>query len=152
MKDTTTKAVKFVEKALKLLPEDHRDHDYFVRFLGAYDNAEKIADNDEKAAILYSTAIRVSHQLASILFRLNLLTDEVEKEYREFPLPEDADEEYHNVASGRLKVAEDLRAKLNEAQDEQAEIDVFIQVVNGKTEEEAREKLNEYKAQAAMRK
>lgn len=145
MKDTTAKVKGFIENTLKLLPEDNRDYGYFTKFLAAYDTAEKLADTDEKVAILYATAIRVAHQLASLLFRLNLLTEEAEKAFREFPLPETAEEELHAIAEPRMKHAEEIRAQLEETQNEQMEIDVFIQVVNGRSEEEARERINGYK-------
>lgn len=145
MKDTTAKAVKFVEETLKLLPEDNRDHGYFVKFLSAYETASKLADTEEKEAILYATAIKVAHQLASILFRFNLLTEEAEKDYREFPLPEEAEKEYHDIAEPRMNVVKDLKEKLAKTQDEQMEVDVFIQVVNGRSEEEAREKIAAYR-------
>lgn len=145
MKDTTAKAKDFIENTLKLLPEDHRDYGYFTKFLATYDTAEKLADTDEKAAILYTTAIRVASQLASILFRFNLLTEEAEKAFREFPPLEAAEEEYHSIAEPRMKHAEDIRAQLEATQDEQMEIDIFIQVVNGRPEEEARERIKGYK-------
>lgn len=145
MKDTTAKAKEFIENTLKLLPEDHRDYGYFTKFLDAYDIAEKLANTEEKAAILYATAVKVAHQLASILFRINLLDKESEKVYRELPLPETAEEEYHSIAEPRMKHAEDIRVQLEATQDEQMEIDIFIQVVNGRPEEEARERIKGYK-------
>lgn len=150
MKDTTKKAVEYVKKNLAVLPEDNRDYGYFTKFLDSYENAVKLADTAEKEAILYATAIKVVHQLTSILFRINALTDDIEKEYREFPSPEKAEEEYIEAAKPRKDIAEDLRNKLEATQDEQIEVDVFIQVVNGKSEEEARQKIEEYKAQSAM--
>lgn len=149
MKDTTTKAVEYVKKALFILPEDNRDYGYFTKFLDAYDNAEKLADTDEKVAILYATAVKVAHQITSILFRLNKLPEDLLKEYREFPLPEDAEKEYIEVSKPRKEKAEELQKKLAETQDEQIEVDVFIQVVNGVSEEEARQKIEDYKLQSA---
>lgn len=150
MKETTTKAVEYITNTLKLLPEDNRDYSYFTKFLTSYENATKLADTEEKDGILYATAIKVVHQLTSALFRLNLLDEKTEKAYREFPLPEDAEKEYLEVAKPRREASEALQKQIAEDQEKQMDVSVFIQVVNGRTEEEAREKVNAYN-QTAVR-
>lgn len=152
MKDTTTKAVEYIKEALKLLPKDNRDYGYFTKFLAAYERANEILDKSvaddltkEREAILYATAIKVAHQLSSILFRFNLLDEKTEKAYREFPLPEKAEEEYHAVADPRMEATKAAQEKVVAEQSKQAEIDVFVQVVNGRSEEEAREKIAAYR-------
>ena len=138
-------AKEYLEKIVKILPEDHQSHEYFSKFLTSYDAANDLADNDEKKALLKDATVKVANQLTFILFRDGLLTDELEKEYRTLPKPEETTEELNAANKVRKDRYEELAKKNKEAEDEQAEIDVFQQVLGGRSVEEAKQRIEDYK-------
>ena len=138
-------AKAYLEKAIKVLPEDNRNHEYFAKFLNGMENAKDMADNDEKKAVMNDAAIKVATQLTFILFRYNTLTDELEKEYRALPSAEET-EEASNKAHEARKERQEKALEVNKAlQDEQNDFDIFQQVLGGLSKEEAEQKLEEYK-------
>lgn len=144
--ETADKAKSYLEKAVKVLPEDNHNHDYFAKFLTSFENAKKIADSDEKKAYLADATVKVANQLSFILFRENLLTEDLEKEYRALPSAEETTKTLEEVNKARKDKYEELAKMNKEAEDEQADIDVFQQVLGGRSIEEAKQKLEDYKA------
>lgn len=144
MDSVTEKAISYIDKAVKVLPEDHRDRDYFARFLNSVSAAKELADTEEKKLMLKDTAVKVANQLSFILFRENLLSEELEKEYRELPSPEATEAELKEENEVRRKSYEELQKQLTEAQNKQKAVDVFMQVMGGLSKEEAEEKYEQY--------
>lgn len=144
MDSVTEQAISYIEKAKQKLPEGHRDHEYFSRFLGSVDNAKELADTEEKKLMLKDTAVKVANQLSFILFRENLLSEELEKEYRELPSPEATEAELKQENEIRKQSYEELQKQLNEAQNKQKAVDIFMQVMGGLSKEEAEEKYEQY--------
>lgn len=144
MDSVTKQAISYIEKAIKILPGGHRDHDYFVRFLSGSSNAQDLADTKEKELMLKDTAVKVANQLSFILFRENLLTDELETEYRELPSPEATEAELKTENTIRKQSQEELQKQITEAQNQQKSIDIFMQVMGGLSKEEAEEKYEQY--------
>lgn len=138
-------AKAYLEKLVKVLPEDHRDYEYFTKFLNSYENAKGMADTDEKKAILADAVVKVANQLTFIAFRDEFLTEELEKEYRTLPKPEETTKALDAVNQKRRESYEELRKANQKAQDEQDEIDIFQRVLGGMSKEDAAAKLEEYK-------
>ena len=143
--ETADKAKSYLEKAIKVLPEDNHNHDYFAKFLTSFENAKKIADSDEKKAYLADATVKVANQLSFILFRENLLTEELEKEYRALPSAEETTKALEEANKVRKDKYEELAKMNKEAEDEQMDMDVFQQVLGGRSVEEAKQKLEDYK-------
>lgn len=143
--ETADKAKSYLEKAIKVLPEDNHNHDYFAKFLTSFENAKKIADNDEKKAYLADATVKVANQLSFILFRENLLTEDLEKEYRALPSAEETTKALEEANKVRKDKYEELAKMNKEAEDEQMDMDVFQQVLGGRSVEEAKQKLEDYK-------
>lgn len=144
--EVAEKARTYLEKAVKVLPEDNKNHDYFAKFLTNFDNAKKLADNEEKEALIADAIVKVSNQLTFILFREQLLTAELEAEYRELPKVDETEAALEKANKVRKDHYEELAKMNKEAEDEQAEIDVVTQVLGGRSVEEAKQKLEDYKA------
>lgn len=144
--ETAEKAKTYLEKAIKLLPEDNKNFEYFVKFLEGYANAKDLANSEEKQALIVDAIVKVANQLTFIMFRENLLTDELEKEYRALPKPEETSAKLEEANNVRKKHYEELAELNKEAEDEQAEIDIVQQVLGGRSVEEAKQKLEDYKA------
>lgn len=144
MDSVTKQAISYIEKAIKVLPEGHRDHDYFVRFVSSTGNAQELADTEEKKLMLKDTAVKVANQLSFILFRESLLSEELEKEYRELPSPEVTEAELKQENEIRKQSYKELQKQITEAQNKQKAVDVFMQVMGGLSKEEAEEKYEQY--------
>lgn len=138
-------AKAYLEKLVKVLPEDHRDYEYFTKFLNSYETAKDMADNDEKKAIINDAVVKVANQLTFVMFREGLLTEELEKEFRTLPKPEETTKALEDAHQARKDRYEELRKMNQKAQDEQDEIDIFQRVLGGMTKEDAEAKLEEYK-------
>ena len=145
MDSVTEKAISYIGKAKQKLSKGHRDYEYFSRFLGSVDNAKELADTEEKKLMLKDTAVKVANQLSFILFRENLLSEELEKEYRELPSPEATEAELKQENEIRKQSYEELQSQITEAQNKQKEVDVFMQVMGGLSKEEAEAKYEEYR-------
>lgn len=141
----------YLEKLIVLLPEDHRDSDYFINFLDNYRNAKELADTDEKKALLEDTITKVAHQLTFIAFRDEFLTDDLAKVYRTLPKPEETSKALEEAHQARKDRYEELRKMNQAAQDEQDEIDIFQRVLGGMSKEDAEARLAEYKQLAEQK-
>lgn len=136
----------YIEKAVKVLPEDNHNHEYFAKYLTSFDNAKELADNDEKKALIADASVKVANQLTFILYRDEFLTDELKKEYRALPKPEETTKTLEEVNKVRKDKYEELAKANKAAEDEQADIDMFQQVLGGRSVEEAKQRLEDYKA------
>lgn len=143
--DIAEQAKTYLEKLVKLLPEDNKGHEYFAKFLNSYETAKEMADTDEKKAILVDATVKVANQLTFIEFRDELLTDELEKEFRTLPKPEATQEALEEVNKVRKDKYEELRKMNTEAENEQKDIDIFQQVLGGLSKEEAEKRYEDYK-------
>lgn len=149
--DIAEQAKTYLEKLVKVLPEDHHSHEYFATFLSSYDTAkEMVGDNAEKQALLTDAIVKVCNQLTFILFRDELLSEELEKEYRTLPKPEETTAELEKVNKIRKDKYDELAKMNTEAQNEQKDIDIFQQVLGGLSKEEAEKKFEDYKQAGGM--
>lgn len=144
--ETAEKAKSYIEEAVKILPEDNRNHEYFAKFLTSFDNAKELADNDEKKAIITDASVKVANQLTFIMFREGLLSDELEKAYRELPKIDETEKALEEAHAPRKERQEKALETNKALEDEQADIDVFQQVLGGRSVEEAKQKLEDYKS------
>lgn len=148
--ENAEQAKQYIEKASKVLPEDDHNHEPIAKFLNSYKTAAEMADNDEKKAILSDVANKLAHQLTFILFDQELLTEELEAEYRKLPKTSESAKAVEEANATRKEGYEKL-AKLNtEAQNAQKEIDIFQQVIGGLSKEEAEKRYAEYEAAAGQ--
>lgn len=138
------KAYAYIQKAAPALPEGHRDAEYFAKFLENMPKAAEVANTDEKKLLMEDTAVKVANQISFILFREKLLTPELENEYRELPSPEKTTENLEAETKKRTDAAEAASKKIQEHQNAQKDVDIFIQVMGGKSVEEAEEAYNRY--------
>lgn len=140
------KAVKYLNKAIKQLPEDDENHETLARFLNGVENAKSIADNDEKKAIINDATVKLANQLSFILFKKDLLTDELAKEYRALPATEETAKALEEANAARKAEYEELAERNKEAQNKQKEIDILQQVLGGLSKEEAEKRYEDYVA------
>lgn len=147
MKNIVAVATSVIEKGTPLLV-DESQKDYFVKTTESLKTAlGLVGENQEKMARMQDAAVKYANQLCFILFRTQALTDELETEFRKLPSPE--------ATSSVVKHLNDERdariAEINKAHeaiiDEQKDLDIFLAVIAGMSQEEAARKMAEHDAQ-----
>lgn len=155
--DTIKAANKVITDGIALLPDDAKADfkaqasDIFVN--EAINNACGALNNsEEKIAMLGAYAVQEANRVVTMLWRMELLTPELEKAYRALPKMEDMAKAYNVFTDERKarmdKVMEDHRA----IAEEEKNLDIFKGIVNGIPAEESEKRYNEYQKQqqAAM--
>lgn len=157
--DTIKAANKIIKDGIALLPDDAKGEwkasasDIFIN--EAIDAAVDAANGslkEEKEAMLEAYAVQEANRMASTLWRLELLTEALEKEYRELPAMAEIVVPYNKFLEARQKRTDELAEKGNELQRERRELDIFMGIINGVPAEESEERYEQFKnaQQAAL--
>lgn len=153
--ETIKLANKIIKDGITLLPDEMKSDfkaqtgEIFIN--EAIANAMAMVNKDaEKEALLKAWAVQEANRLVSALWREELLTAELEKDYRTLPkMKEVADYYNENFVKPRQERMNETMAKHKEITDEEKELDIFKGVVNGMSAKEAERKYEEYKKQVA---
>lgn len=150
--DTIKAANKVIKDGIALLPDEAKGDfkaqasDIFIN--EAISNALGASNkNEEKLAMLGAYAVQEANRVVSTLWREELLTPELEKEYRELPKMKEMADSYNRFTSARKAKMDDIMAQHKVIADEERDLDIFKGIVNGISAKEAEKKYNEYKAQ-----
>lgn len=149
--DIIKAANKIVEEGLLLLPDEAKgefkaaaNNDLFVNeAIGkAY---TVIGDSEEKKVMLEAVAVREANQMAATLWRLELITPEIEKEFRTLPPLADMANKYNVFADERKAREEELNEKFKEFSEEKRDIDIFMGIINGISPDVAEQKYEDFR-------
>ena len=150
--DYISLAKKVITDGLALLPEDARGEwkasasDIFVdEAIGNAVEALKDKDDPEKVAMLRAYAVQEANRMASTLWRLEVLTDELEKEYRKLPKMDEVVKPYNGFLAKRAEREKALNEQAQELQREKREMDIFMGIINGIPAEESEQRYEEFK-------
>lgn len=144
------KIMDFVLRASKL-SKDPTTVEFFEKINDNVKTAkDNMADNEEKYAILKDAVTRWMNQLVFTLFRENVLTDEIEKEYREFDQVDVTTAAAKEFADARQKRIDSINDDHAVVIREQNGIDIFRAILGGMSAEEAKTKLAEYEEKLAQ--
>lgn len=144
------KIMDFVLRASKL-SKDPTTVEFFEKINDNVKTAkDNMADNEEKYAILKDAVTRWMNQLVFTLFRENVLTDEIEKEYREFDQVDATTAAAKEFADARQKRIDSINDDHAVVIREQNGIDIFRAILGGMSAEEAKTKLAEYEEKLAQ--
>lgn len=146
METIFTKAKAIIAEGKELL-KDEKQKTYFDGVIESLNAAEEMVDNDEKNARLEDASIKFVNQLCFILFREELITDDLTARLRELPSPEETAEAVRKFDTERDARIEELNKKHEEIIDEQKGLDLFTAVIAGYSKEEAARKMAEHDAQ-----
>lgn len=155
--DTIKLANKIIKEGVALLPDDAKGEfkaqasDIFID--EAINNACGALNGDEeKIAMLGAYAVQEANRVVSTLWREELLTDELEKEYRALPKMKDMADAYNKFASARKERMDKIMADHKVIAEEEKELDIFKGIVNGIPADESEKRYEEYQRQqqAAM--
>lgn len=150
--DIIKQALDILEKGYILLGKDDQK-DYFEKSIASVKNAsELVGDNKEKEAYLVDASVKYANQLCFILFRDNTLPDSLAEEYRKLPTPEETSEKVKEFTNARDARFEELKKQHQVATEEQKDLDIFLGVIAGMSQEEAARRMAEHDAQLAQMK
>lgn len=155
--DTIKAANKIIKAGISMLPDDAKGDfkaqvgDIFIN--EAIANATgMINGNEEKEALLRAYAVQEANRVVSTLWREQVLTPEMEKEYRALPTMKEMADAYNVFTDERKTRMDDIMAQHKVIAEEEKELDIFKGVINGISAKEAERKYNDFKKQqqAAM--
>lgn len=155
--DTIKAANKIIREGIALLPDDAKKEfkspasDIFID--EAINNAcGAVNGNVEKDALLGAFAVQEANRVVTMLWRMELLTPEIEKEYRALPKMEEMASAYNVFTDKRKERMDKVMAEHKVIAEEEKELDIFKGIINGIPAEESEKRYNEYQKQqqAAM--
>lgn len=149
--DTIKAANKIVKEGLLLLPDEAKgdfkaaaNNNIFVNeAIGTA--ATVVGDNEEKKAMLEAVAVREANQMAATLWRLELITPEIEKEFRALPTLVDVVAKYNVFVDGRKAREDELSEQFRAFSEEKRDIDIFMGIINGISPDVAEQKYEDFR-------
>ena len=149
--DTIKAANKIVKEGLLLLPDEAKgdfkaaaNNNIFVNeAIGTA--ATVVGDNEEKKAMLEAVAVREANQMAATLWRLELITPEIEKEFRALPTLVDVVAKYNVFVDGRKAREDELSEQFRAFSEEKRDIDIFMGIINGIAPDVAEQKYEDFR-------
>lgn len=153
--ETIKAANKIIKEGLAILPDEAKAEwktsasDIFID--EAINNAcGAINGNEEKRTMLEAYAVQEANRMASTLWRLQLLTKDLEAEYRALPSMTEVVKPYNEFLAARNEKANKLAEDGKALQEEKKDLDIFMGIVNGVPASESEKRYNEFqKAQQA---
>ena len=145
--------LKYVEKVIKVV-KNKENVDRVKHLIASIRNADGL-DIDEKdlerrTLYLNLNSIALAQQATWIAFSENVLSDELEAEFRALPSAEEA-QKAAKEAEDAVKAEEDALSKqLNEFRERAKKYDIIRAVCNGRSAKEAKQMQNEYEKQASQ--
>lgn len=145
--DTAKKANAFITKALAVLT-DENDIKQYGGLPEIFNNASgMINGNEECEAMLKGWMISKANSVAFLLWRRGILTEELEKEYRELPTAEEAVKDFEGFEKANAERAAKLEDARKEFMDEQKVTDIFKAVLNGMPKDKAEQEYEKMRKQ-----
>lgn len=146
--DTIKAANKILKEGILLLPDDAKEA--FKTYTGipkdeAINNAcGMINDDQERLAMLRAWTVQEANSVISALWREQLLTPELEAEYRKLPSMKEMADAYNVFTDDRRKRMDAVMDQHRAIANEEKALEIFKGVINGMTKEESEKKLAEY--------
>lgn len=145
--ETAKQANQLIKKALEILI-DENDLAHFSNVPEIFNNASGMVNGDEYCeAMLKGWMVSQANNIMFLLWRRNLLTLEIEDEYRKLPSTEEAVKDFEGFEKANAEKANELEAARKEFMDAQHKTDIFKAVLNGMSKEKAEEEYAKMQAQ-----
>lgn len=148
--DTIKAANKIIKEGIALLPDDTKGDfkaqasDIFIN--EAISNAlGAVNENTEKTALLSAYAVQEANRVVTTLWRLELLPEEMEKEYRTLPTMKEMADKYNEFTSARKERMDKIMADHKVIAEEEKELDIFKGIINGISAKEAEKRYEAYR-------
>lgn len=149
--DIIKAANKIVKEGLLLLPDDAKGDFKAAANSNIFVNeaigtaATVVGDNEEKKAMLEAIAVREANQMAATLWRLELITPEIKKDFRALPTLVDVVAKYNVFVDERKAREEELNEKFKAFSEEKRDIDIFVGIINGIAPDVAEQKYEDFR-------
>lgn len=148
--ETAKQANQLIKKALEILT-DENDLAHFSNVPEIFNNASGMVNGDEYCeAMLKGWMVSQANNIMFLLWRKDLLTQELEFEYRKLPSTEEAVKDFDGFEKANAEKANELEAARKEFMDAQHKTDIFKAVLNGMSKEKAEEEYAKMQAQIAQ--
>lgn len=145
--ETAKQANQLIKKALEILT-DENDLAHFSNVPEIFNNASGMVNGDEYCeAMLKGWMVSQANNVMFLLWRRNLLTLEIEDEYRKLPSTEEAVKDFEGFEKANAEKANELEAARKEFMDAQHKTDIFKAILNGMSKEKAEEEYAKMQAQ-----
>lgn len=145
--ETAKQANQLIKKALDILT-DENDLAHFSNVPEIFNNASGMVNGDEYCeAMLKGWMVSQANNVMFLLWRKDLLTQELEYEYRALPSTEEAVKDFEGFEKANAEKANELEAARKEFMDAQHKTDIFKAVLNGMSKEKAEEEYAKMQAQ-----
>lgn len=147
--DIAKQANALIKKALDMLTEE-ADIKQYGNIPEIFNNASgMVNENPECIAMLKGWMVSKANSVMFLIWRRGLMTEELEKEYRALPTPEEAVEDFEEFEKANAEKANELEAIRKEFMDEQHVTDIFKAVLNGMSKERAEQEYQKMQEQIA---
>lgn len=150
--ETIKQANKIIKAGIMLLPDDAKKEyksklgDLFV--YEAINNACGMVNGDaEKEALLGAWAVQEANRVVGELWRLQLLSDKLEEEYRSLPTMKEMADAYNKFTDSRRERMDKIVEEHKIIAEEEKKLDIFKGVINGMSKEKAEKDYAAYEAQ-----
>jgi len=148
--DIAKQANALIKKALEMLTEE-ADINQYGNIPEIFNNASgMVNENPECVAMLKGWMVSKANSVMFLIWRRGLMTEELEKEYRALPTPEEAVEDFEEFEKANAEKANELEAARKEFMDEQHVTDIFKAVLNGMSKEKAEQEYQKMQEQIAQ--
>lgn len=101
--------------------------------------------HNEKEAMLTAYAVQEANRMASTLWRLELLTKDLEDRYRSLPSMTEIVKPYNEFLKARQERTDQLAENGEKLQQEKRELDIFMGIINGIPAEESEKRYEQFK-------
>ena len=136
-----TSTLKFVESVIKVIT-DKESAEYFTKLVDSIRNADGLdidpADEDRRVAQLNFNAISLANQVVFTAFTENVLTKELEDEFRNLEALESAKESLKTETEKAMAEEEELNDKLTAFRERGRKYDLVHAVCGGRSVKEAK--------------
>ena len=151
--ETIKEANKIIKEGIALLPDEAKADfkaqasDIFINEAIA-NAAGAINGSLEKTAMLDAYSVQEANRVVTMLWRMELLTPELEEAYRKLPKMEEMAAAYNQFTSDRKARMDKIMADHKVIAEEEKDLDIFKGIINGISAKEATKKYEEYQKQA----
>lgn len=154
--DTIKLANNILKTGVLLLPDEAKgdfvataDKEKKTFVYEAINNACGILNKDEeRIALLTAYAVQEANRVVGLLWREQLLTPELEAEYRKLPKMKEVADAYNKFEQAKQAERDEINKVMQKFAQEQKELDIFKGVINGMSAETAKKEYEAYQKQA----
>ena len=104
-----------------------------------------INENEEKEALLKAYAVQEANRVVTTLWRLQILPENMEKEYRALPAMKEMADTYNEFTSARKERMDAIMDQHKAIAEEEKDLDIFKGIVNGIPAKESEKRYEEFK-------